>query len=153
MSKRFDAAVADLPRLHTQLVESPLRPVAHSVSDLNFAGIYVLYESGKPVYVGISKNLTKRLRNHLERSSNKAAFAFPRAKDALKIAKASYTARGSRKDLMRDLDFLDAFDRARGEIRNMSVRALREDDSFKLFLLEAYVTSEFGLSLGGFEPH
>ena len=63
MSKRFDAAVADLPRLHTQLVESPLRPVAHSVSDLNFAGIYVLYESGKPVYVGISKNLTKRLRN------------------------------------------------------------------------------------------
>ena len=75
------------------------------------AGVYVLFEDEKPLYVGRSNRLRKRLSNHCrpKATDKMAAFAFRLAREKTGFTKATYKKSGSRKELMNDPRFVRAF--------------------------------------------
>ena len=62
----FDVDKAYEDQLTAVLEASPSHPISVPNAPRNF-GVYVLYWSGVPVYVGQAKNLRNRLRDHLRR--------------------------------------------------------------------------------------
>ena len=105
------------------------------------SGIYLFSnpDNNKPLYVGRTNNLKRRLRNHTRPSHNMATFAFLLARRATKRFSASYRPSGSRQDLLKnDAAFRKAFDDARECIKTMHVRFVEEKDQIGQALLEIY---------------
>ena len=113
-------------------------------------GIYVLYESGKPMYVGRSDNLPSRLLQHSERSGDSYGATF-----AFRITKGEFPASKGlpNKDLQMDAEFRRRFQENRERVRKMLVRAVKVEDSIEQAVLEVYVHRRFGTQFNSFENH
>ena len=113
-------------------------------------GVYVLYEQGKPMYVGRSDNLADRLLEHGRPSgdSETATFAF-------NIAKQDFPgpASMSRKDLQRSKGFKPLFDAAKERVRKMQVRVVDVEDSIEQSILEVYAHMALDTPFNSFENH
>ena len=74
----FDAMVATLPGLLEQLTQVDGKPVADHDSVPEAPGVYFFSEGVNPIYVGQSRHLRRRLRQHTSPSSreNQAALAW-----------------------------------------------------------------------------
>ena len=81
------------------------------------AGIYLLSEHGKALYVGRTNKLRNRLQYHTRNNHNQATFAFLLARKKTGKIKASYQKSGSREDILTQPDFRSAFDAARQRIK------------------------------------
>jgi predicted GIY-YIG superfamily endonuclease len=64
------------------------------------AGVYLLSEGERYLYVGRSDSMPKRLRNHSRGTHRQAAFAFKLAREATGFTNPTYQQAGSRDDLM-----------------------------------------------------
>ena len=104
--------------------------------------IYLLSEGENHLYVGRTRRLRNRLRQHSVAGAqhNQAVFAFKLAREATGRLAAAYSAEGSRKALCTDPDFAEAFKQANARVRNMDLRYIEEADPTRQTLLEVYAS-------------
>ncbi len=82
-----------------------------------------------------------------------AAFAFQLAREATGNTVATYTKVGSRKDLMNDPSFLEAFQGSKARIRRMDLRYVEETDQVRQCLLEIYTAVVLETPYNSFRTH
>ena len=99
-------------------------------------GCYVLIRDGKPFYVGISRRVLQRLRQHVQGTNhNDASLAY----------KMAYEKTGpaiTREKAMADPTFREAFDRARQLLRGCKVAVVIIENPLELYVFEAYCAME-----------
>ncbi|GAB2950068.1 hypothetical protein GCM10027048_14040 [Hymenobacter coalescens] len=106
----------------------------------DFSGCYVLLDGTTPIYVGISRGVLNRLRQHMlgkDHFSASLAFAVARKRHG--------SPKGTRKQLMNadeTPDFGTAFEQAQLYLRGLSVSAIRIDNPLELYIFEAYAAME-----------
>jgi len=102
----------------------------------DFSGCYVLLRDGAPFYVGISRSVIQRLRQHVKGKTHfDASLAYLMATE-----KTGHTMK--RADAMKDADFLKAFAAAQALLRNCAVAFIEIDNPVELYLFEAYCAME-----------
>jgi hypothetical protein len=102
----------------------------------DFSGCYVLLREGKPFYVGISRTVVQRLRQHVTGKTHfDASLAYLMATD-----KTGHKMK--RADAMRDPAFRTAFDQAKALLRDCTVAFIDIDNPLELYLFEAYCAME-----------
>lgn len=139
-----------LPILLDQLCS--MSPISGKVP--SSGGVYAFSENGKPMYVGQTRNLRNRLRQHGGPASqhNQAVFAFNLAKaDAL--AAGTYPA-GTRRTAERDAVFAELFMAQRKRVAAMDVRFVEIDDPQLRTFFEVYAAVALDtLEYNSFETH
>lgn len=155
MNSTFEAIIASFEPKLQQLTAMPLCDPLALPADAPIAGVYVLFENEKPLYVGRSNRLRKRLGNHCrEGATHKmAAFAFRLARIETGNLKATYRPEGSRSALMNDPTFAHAFHEAKSRIRRMRVRYVAEAEPTHQALLEIYVAIAMKTPFNDFDTH
>lgn len=102
----------------------------------DFSGCYVLLREEKPFYVGISRTVVQRLRQHVTGNTHfDASLAYLMATD-----KTGHKMK--RSDAMQDPAFRTAFDQAKSLLRDCSVAFIDIDNPLELYLFEAYCAME-----------
>jgi len=138
MNERFRTYVEELePKLQELLSMEPVTPLSLPRKTPPKEGVYLFSENGKHLYVGRTRRLRQRIRE--QSRSEEAPFAFRLAREETGCTEATYTTKGSRKDLMSRPEFQDAVRNALSRIQQMEVRYVEEDDPIKQTLLEIYV--------------
>lgn len=119
------------------------------------SGIYLFTENERPLYVGRSRDIRKRLARHCRpgASHRMAAFAFHLAREATGNLKATYKTKGSRHDLVQIPEFKAAFNAAKARIREMDIRFVDEGDPLRQTLLEVYVAVVLQTPYNDFGTH
>lgn len=113
----------------------------------SFPGCYVLIDS-KPKYVGISRDVIKRLRQHVRGTTHFAASL------AYRIATARKQHRMTRSAAMSKAGFRREFERVRRELAGWSVAFIPITNPLELHLFEAYCAIELDTSeWNTFETH
>jgi hypothetical protein len=151
LNREFAKYIEELPLLMERLLAS--RPLsAKEISAVRKPGIYCFSEGGQALYLGRTKDFSKRYKNHCSESSgeNTAAFAFILARKSTDREKPTYGKIGSRKDLIKDPVFLTAFQHAKQRIRNMEVRFVEIDDPNLQHLFELYASIELNSTFNKF---
>jgi len=144
MNEKFRLVVESLqPKLEELLAIAPIQPTALPPT-MPQAGVYLLSEGERHLYVGRSDSMPKRLRNHCRGTHRQAAFAFKLAREATGFTNPTYQQAGSRDDLMTRVEFVTAFQQARIRVGNMSLRYVVETDALRQCLLEVYVSVVLG---------
>jgi hypothetical protein len=117
------------------------------------AGIYLFSDGTKPLYVGRSNNIRRRMGLHTRPSAahNQATFAFRLTKEQLGIGKPSYQTKGSRPDLAASPRFAHAFRKSKDTIRSLNVRFIEENDPVMQALLEIYIAVTLGTPYNEFK--
>src|SRR5258708_8465030 len=92
--------------------------------------VYLFSEGNDHLYVGRTRHLRNRLRQHSIPGAqhNQAVFAFRLAREVTGNLIAAYSVEGSRVALCADSDFALAFTRAKARVRNMDLRFVEETD-------------------------
>lgn len=108
MNKQFAHCVGKVASMYDALVSAAPLPMRGGPSHSAAGGIYVLYEDGKALHVGRTRNLRRRLQGHCSLSHYQASFAFKRARDVTG-RKADYKSGNSRLVLSQDADFRPIF--------------------------------------------
>ncbi|HEY1774686.1 MAG TPA: GIY-YIG nuclease family protein [Solirubrobacteraceae bacterium] len=150
----FQAAVEQMPSLLADLRLAPSHRVADHPRIPASPGIYLFSQRDRPVYVGQSRNLRTRLRQHTwERSrENAASFAFNIAKrDAVA---AGVDIKRWRRVLEADPAFIPHFVDARASVAAMTVQFIELADPVVRTLFEVYVALALRLDeFNSFETH
>jgi hypothetical protein len=120
--------------------------------DVPASGVYLFSEGPRHLYVGRSKRLRDRLHYHCG-SAEDAPFAFKLAREETGKTKATYSSKGSRKELLQDPVFRAAFDAAKARIRGMDIRFVPESDTNRQALLEIYATISVEAPYNDFDTH
>jgi len=117
--------------------------------------IYLFSEGSRHLYVGRTKNLRQRLRQHSIPASqhNQAVFAFRLARESTGSLVAAYTVSGSRAALCAQDEFGSAFVLAKERVRKMDVRYVEEKNSLRQALLEIYVSIVLQTPYNDFDTH
>jgi hypothetical protein len=156
MDKVFAAHVDALrPKLERLIAMHPESPCAVP-RDVPKAGIYLLTDTGRHLYVGRSNDIRARIGRHClpGATDNMATFAFRLARESTGNTVATYRkGDGSRKWLMADPAFRNAFDAAKVRIRGMELRYVEEADAVRQTLLEVYVAVVLGTPYNDFNNH
>jgi hypothetical protein len=109
-----------------------LTRVGRSVDDKDFPGCYVFLDDGKPVYVGISRGVIKRLVQHLNYDSHYSASLVYR------MAREEYPHEMKRAQAMKDDQFRTAFFALQSRLRKMTVAYIEIDNDLELCVFEVY---------------
>ena len=128
------------PKFERLVAMAPIRGGVFP-STLPKAGIYLLSESDTHLYVGRSRDLTRRYKIHSRVGSAKeqASFAFLLARRETKFTQPVYkNGEGTRAWLMNHQPFVEAFASAKARIREMDFRCVEEEDDTRQALLEIY---------------
>lgn len=152
MNVQFQRTIERFPQYMTELLKTA--PVQfNQLKDIPKQGIYVYYENDKPIYVGRSKNLRQRLRQHYQQSSDhhSATFAFMVAKQDAK--KRGYNLKGTRDTLQKEDAFSQVFAEAKSRVRNMKIQIIQVDDPVEQTLFEVYAALELKTEYNKWETH
>ncbi len=148
MPNDFWRAVNRMKPLMDELTESEERSW-DQYSDAPHTGVYVFYEKGKPIYVGRSRNLRRRIREHGAASSERysATFAFKLLRQKLSDPK------GKAADIERD--HKEEYHQQRERVRMMTFRAVSITNQLEQTLFEVYAIIEMGTApqYNDFETH
>lgn len=110
----------------------------HRTSD--FSGCYVLLRDGKPFYVGISRGVVGRLRQHgTGKTHYDASLAYRMA-----FKKAPH--KTTRQDAMKNTMFLRAFRKAQRLLHGSNVAFIEISNPLELYLFEAYCSMKLDTS-------
>jgi predicted GIY-YIG superfamily endonuclease len=117
--------------------------------------IYLLSEGEHHLYVGRTRKLRQRLRQHSVAGAqhNQAVFAFKLAREVTAQLVAAYSIEGSRKALCVEPAFADAFEQAKARVRNMDLRFVEEEDPTRQALLEIYTSVVLRTKYNDFDTH
>lgn len=118
------------------------------------AGVYAFYHDGKPLYVGRTRDLRRRLGEHGRVGSThySASFAFLRARRAAETAGYSTQLAGlSRNDLAKHEVFGPLFVTEKTSVASMTVRWVVVSDSVVQALLEVYAALALRTPFNSFE--
>ena len=96
----------------------------------DFPGCYVFLDEGRPVYVGISRGVIKRLLQHLNFETHSAASL------VYKMASMDFPHEMKRDQAMKDDQFREVFLTAQGRLREMSIAFIQIDNDLELYLFE-----------------
>jgi len=155
MHPHFAEVVDSLHPSFTRLLQ--MLPVTTSTlpKDTPKSGIYLFTENGRHLYVGRSNRLRDRVRNHgsVGSKQNVAAFAFKIARRTTGNTKATYKTEGSRKELMKQPEFVKAFNDAKTRVSRMEVRFVEEANQLKQSVLEMYVCVALETPFNDFDTH
>ena len=136
----FASAIDGIKPAFRRLVEmDPFRldEVPSPVPDAQ-PGVYLLSESGRPLYVGRTRNVRRRLSGHRSSAVTRATLAVKMARIAANRP-ATYTTGNSASHLYsHDPTFRTGFDEARARICAMEVRWVDEADDVRQAMLEIY---------------
>ena len=100
------------------------------------SGCFVLLREGKAFYVGISRRVLQRLKQHVQgRSHNDASLAYRMATEKLKH-------KFTRDEAMNDAAFREAFDEAKKLLNGCSVAIVPIENPVELYSFEAYCAME-----------
>lgn len=152
MNQHFRTAIEAIPALFHALASSAPLAERRSAAHKKKPGVYVFLENGIPVHVGRTRDLRRRMGDHVAKSHFAASFAFKRARRALDKP-ASYTTKDSRGELAKDPVFMPEFHRQIDLVKGMEVRFLEVRDPVAQYLLELYAHMEYGLPLDEFDTH
>lgn len=155
MHESFREYVEALHPSFERLLQSTPVKIKNLPRDAPAQCIYLFSEGPRHLYVGRTKNLRQRLRQHSIPASqhNQAVFAFRLARESTGSLVAAYTASGSRAALCAQDEFGSAFTLAKERVRNMDVRYVEEDDSLRQALLEIYVSIVLKTPYNDFDTH
>jgi hypothetical protein len=102
----------------------------------DFCGCYVLLDGSRPIYVGISQTVFRRLRQHVRGTTHFDASL------AYRIAAARCPHDMTRAAAMADDDFQMRFDQARTYLRGLNVAFIEIANPIVLYLFEVYCAME-----------
>ncbi len=117
-------------------------------------GVYVLYEGGKPKYVGRSDRLKERLLEHGRSSSisNGATLAFQITTN--EFQKRHPGASSMKKNALEaNLQFQDLFVAAKNRVRKMDIRVVEIQDAIEQTIFEVYAHMTLGTEYNSFHNH
>jgi predicted GIY-YIG superfamily endonuclease len=126
------------------------------IAKLPSSCIYLFSEGQKHLYVGRTRHLRQRLRQHCIPASqhNQAVFAFRIAREVTGKLLATYNAaEGSRLALQADPAFSVAFSDAKARVRKMDLRFVEELDPTRQALLEIYASVVLKTPYNDFNTH
>ncbi len=152
MDPRFETHIEALPSALEELLHREPKKVPLLSNRVPAAGIYLLSEGSRHLYVGRTRDIGKRLHNHFG-TWRQAAFAFRLAREATGKVKPSYRRKDSREALMRDPAFANAFEQASARIREMDARYVEVADPIRQYLLEVYVAVALDTPYNDFDTH
>ncbi len=118
--------------------------------------VYLFSEQGKNLYVGRTRHLRQRMRQHSIPSSqhNQAVFAFRLARQDTGRLVPAYTGEGTRALLAAsDPAFAAAFTSAKTRVRAMELRYVEETDPLRQALLEIYASIVLATPYNDFNTH
>ena len=155
MHPHFAEVVDSLHPSYRELLKMLPVTISTLPSNTPKSGIYLFTETSQHLYVGRSNRLRNRVRNHGAKGSteNVAAFAFKIARRSTGNVKATYKTDGSRKALMQQPEFVQAFQDAKARIRNMEVRFVEEPDQLRQAVLEMYISVVLETPFNDFDTH
>jgi hypothetical protein len=155
MHKIFKEYVDSLEPSFQRLINMKPVTVATLPSDTPQAGIYLFSEAGENLYVGRTNTIRKRLQTHCRDGSghNSATFAFRLARQITGMTQATYSVKGSRQELQRDLKFSPVFIEQKLRVRNMNVQFVSEPEPMRQALLEMYVSVSLSTPHNDFDNH
>ena len=139
--RTWEDVVGRLPVLLNQLTDSNpiVRDSRGRLPMIPKKGVYVFYESDKPLYVGRSDRMRERILEHGRPSSlhNSATFAFLLAMEMATCTGIDCTGI-TRDDLQIADDFKPLYDQAKDRVRNMQVKVVEVDDAIEQSVFEVY---------------
>lgn len=150
---QFDDLVASMPALFERLMDCAEFPVSMPTAWRNLPGVYLLLDQGLSAYVGRTRNVTRRLRDHVTPSHRKAPFAFRRACQIFGRPAPTYRAAGGLDSIAADPNFIPIFKSQIDSVRLMTAKAVHIPDGPAQYLLELFATIELGLSTDAFKNH
>jgi hypothetical protein len=114
----------------------------------DFPGCYILLDLGVPIYVGISRAVLQRLRQHVRGTTHFDASL------AYRIAAEAMPHTHTRAKAMDLEEFKAQFDSAKNYLRGLQVAYVRIDNPLVLYVFEPYCAMKFGTSRWNtFETH
>ncbi len=113
-------------------------------------GLYIFYEDDKPIYVGISRCILKRLKNHfLGKVHNEATLVYLMLRDKHDQIHGVYT--GVRLELK---IFKEERESEQAKMRkNWKIAIIPEEDSYKMHFFEIYLSCYLKTKWNSFETH
>jgi predicted GIY-YIG superfamily endonuclease len=155
MHERFKQYVESLhPSFERLMGMSPVKMSAIP-KQLPDKCVYLFSEGEQTLYVGRTRRLRQRLRQHSIAGAqhNQAVFAFRLAREMTGRLTPAYSAKGSRVALSADASFAEAFTQAKSRVRSMDLRFVEETDPLRQALLEIYVSVVLGTKYNDFDTH
>lgn len=118
-------------------------------------GVYLFSEGHRALYVGQTRKLRLRMRNHRNASSdhNQASFAFLLARSLVVEQDRVFNLERTRAQLRDDPVFAAAFDRAKTMVRLMALRFVTIENAVLRTLFEVYAAVALGTPHNSFETH
>lgn len=153
MDASFKTLLDGLHQKYEELIA--MRPVTIETvpDDCPKGGVYLFSHRGKNLYAGRTKRKIKtRLKGHVS-TADDCPFAWHLARRATGNTTARYTQEGSRKQLLSQTEFKQAYESAKMKIRTMDVRFVGESDPLRQALLEMYVAVVSGAEFNDFDTH
>ncbi|MGR9210320.1 GIY-YIG nuclease family protein [Rhizobium leguminosarum] len=117
------------------------------------SGVYIFTEDGVNQYVGRTRNVQQRYKQHIgqKTTQNNAPFAFKLARVAAGIPRPTYKSdEFTRARLMLNEKFVAEFRAATERIKAMEFRFVNEEDPTRQCLLEVYVSVVAGSTCNDF---
>lgn len=106
----------------------------------DFSGCYVLSEPSKPIYVGISRGVLERVRQHMLGGTHFDATL------SYAMAKRRCPTKGHRSVVMKDEGFRSVFFEAQVYLQSLSVSAIQIENPVELHIFEAFAAMALGTS-------
>jgi hypothetical protein len=106
----------------------------------DFPGCYVFVDGSKPVYVGISRTVAKRLVQHLNSDSHYSASLVYR------MASKDFPHELKRDQAMKDIKFRDVFFAAQHRLRRMKVAVVEIRNDLELYVFEVFASMQLDTS-------
>lgn len=150
----FDHLAAELPQLLEQLLTAPAAPVGEHLQIPNAPGIYLFSEFDHAIYVGQTRKLRQRLKNHTNPlgKNNQATFAFLLAK--AEAEKAGLEIAQFRAQLEADRQFAEHFQAAKLRVSKMDVRFIELAGPIERTVFEVFASLALDtLVFNSFETH
>lgn len=132
-------AAMDTPHRAAEFAKPGVGPVAIAKSlghTTDFSGCYVMLDQSRPIYVGISRTVLSRLRQHVTgRSHFDASLVYA-------VAQQRLPTRGYRRSVMEQVAFQREFVAAQEYLRGLDVAFIEIQNSLELYVFEAYAAME-----------
>lgn len=104
--------------------------------DADFSGCYVMLDRSRPIYVGISRSVLSRLRQHVTGKSHfDASLVYA-------VAQRRLPTKGHRSRVMEDAEFQAAFSAAQTYLRGLDVAFIEIQNPVELYVFEAFASME-----------
>jgi len=149
MNERFKELTDRMPLRLRSLLEQPLIAIDDiGITQVPQKGVYVFFEGNKPIYVGRSNRMKKRLREHSQRSSDHYSATL-----AFKMVKQKKERTQTNEQLMKNSDFVKEFEAAKCRIARAKIRFIEIEDQIEQAMFEIYASLELGTELNDFGTH